>query len=225
MSRFIDHGDDTDPETVLARGRWQRNARAVLTSKRGRQALALLREALLALPEKRLIEGALCTVGGPARVPDVTSAEVDAYLARVAAAGLGRRDREAVAESLRRDRAEERQEIWENTQEQGCGVCANGALLWHLLVTRQGLSPDEAFAALPAVVTADNGDMMEETARIAEHDAGIAYTLAWELAYLNDETFRRMTPEERYEAVLGWVNALLDRAEHAPAKVAPAPSP
>lgn len=74
MSRFRE-GDDDYEYAVLDQGRWQRNARAALKSRRGRRALAEIREALLALPEKRLIEGALCTVGGPERVPEVTDAE------------------------------------------------------------------------------------------------------------------------------------------------------
>jgi hypothetical protein len=91
MSRYIDHSDDDSPDMVLARGRWQRNARAVLKSRRGRKALAEIREALLALPEKRLIEGALCTVGGPDRVSEVTEAEIDAHVARLREAGGGTR--------------------------------------------------------------------------------------------------------------------------------------
>src|SRR5487761_1366554 len=109
MSRYIDHSDDDSPDMVLARGRWERNARAVLKSRRGRKALTEIREALLALPEKRLIEGALCTVGGPDRVPEVTDAEIDSHVARLKAAdGWDERyhSREKVAEHMRLDRAE-----------------------------------------------------------------------------------------------------------------------
>jgi hypothetical protein len=212
MSRYVD-GDDDDEFAALNYGRWQRNARAVLKGKRGRKVLAEIREALLALPEKRLIEGALCTVGGPERVPEVTDAEADARYQRRRERDGDQYDprwytREEIAAWMRDEVLEAREAITENTRGQGCGVCVNGALLWHRLV-KDGMTPEEAFAALPAVTSADGGDPLEETARIAEKEAGIAYTLAWELAYRNDETYRRMTPEERYGAFLAWINAEL----------------
>jgi hypothetical protein len=68
MSRYSDYDDyEGEPEQVLAAGRWERNARVALKGKRGRKALAELREALMALPERRLIEGAVCTVGAAGR--------------------------------------------------------------------------------------------------------------------------------------------------------------
>jgi hypothetical protein len=209
VSRHIDHSDDDSPEMVLAQGRWERNARATLKGKRGRRALAEIRGALLALPDKRLIEGALCTVGGPERVPEVTDTEVDEHVARLRAAGL-RSDHFADGETvrwMRQDREDEREAIGRNVEDQGCGVCVNGALLWHRLV-KGGMTPEGAFAMLPSIVT-DDSDPLSETARITERDAGIAYTLAWELAYRNDETYGRMTPEERYTAFLAWIDAEL----------------
>lgn len=211
MSRFQGYNDDYSPEAILAAGRWQRNARATLKSRRGQAALALIREALLALPGKRLIEGAMCTIGGPERVCDVTDAEIDAYIARRQEKGLWHDydTRERVAGWLQSDREEERDAVDRNRdlKGQGCGVCVNGALLWHLNV-KAGMTSDAAFAALPSVAWAD-GASHEETARIAEKDAGLAYTLAWELVFRNDETYRKLTPEERYEAFLDWINAEL----------------
>ena len=61
MSRF--DCDDYEMEYPNAHELWAANVDRALKGKRGRRALAELREALLALPEKRLIEGALCTVG------------------------------------------------------------------------------------------------------------------------------------------------------------------
>lgn len=210
MSRYSDHSDDDSPEAVLSFGRWQNNARRSLKSARGRKALAEIREALLALPEKRLIEGALCTVGGTERAPEVTDAEIDEHVAKAKAGGVWRdgRTRDELAGWLRAEREDERDAITKNTETQGCGVCVNGALLWHRLV-KEGKSPDEAFAALPTVAAWDDGDPLEQTARLAERDAGIAYTLAWELAYRNDETYDDMTPEGRYTAFLGWINTEL----------------
>jgi hypothetical protein len=209
VSRYSD-GDGDDEFAELNYGRWQNNARRSLKSKRGRKALAEIREALLALPEKRLIEGALCTVGGVERAPEVTDAEIDEHVAKAKAGGFWRdgRTRDELASWLRAEREDERDAIAKNTEGQGLGVCVNGALLWHRLV-KEGKSPDEAFAALPAVVVWDDGNPLEQTARLAERDAGIAYTLAWELAYRNDETYGRMTPEDRYTAFLAWIDAEL----------------
>lgn len=222
MSRFID-GENDDEFWALDQGRWRRNARATLKSKRGRKALAEIREALLALPEKRLIEGALCTVGGPERVPvpEVTDADIEQHVATLRITGLYRDDdvrRERAADYLRKAAGAERDAVAENVAEndQGAGVCVNGALLWHRLV-KEGKAPDEAFAALPSLANHDEGDPLWQTAKIAEQDAGIALTLAWELAYRNDETYRAKTPEERYEAFLGWINAELGDAEPAAA--------
>ena len=68
MSRYNDYDDyDGEPEQILAQGRWEHNARVALKGKRGRKALTDLREALEALPQKRLIEGAVCTVGAQQR--------------------------------------------------------------------------------------------------------------------------------------------------------------
>jgi hypothetical protein len=215
MSRFRE-GDDDYEYMELDRGRWEHNARRSLKSARGRKALAEIREALLALPEKRLIEGALCTVGVLEKVPDVTQAEIDAKIAEAETQGWWRPgqyySREEYTRLVREELREERREAEENIEVQGCGVCINGALLWHRLV-KQGMTPDEGFAALPVIVTADSGDALEETARIAEKDAGIAHTLAWELAYRNDETYRGKTPEERYEAFLDWISTELGDPE------------
>jgi hypothetical protein len=199
MSRYDDYDYDGD-YAALDAGRWERNSRAALKSKRGRKALAEIREALLALPEKRLIEGAVCTVGGPERVPEVTEEEIGKYPSLGSRASWLREDR-ALREELRR-------QVAGSVERQGPGVCVNGALLWHRKV-KAGMSPGEAFAALPTVIAYDDGDPMNQTARLAEREAGVAFTLAWELAYRNDETYRGKTPEERYAAFLAWIDAEL----------------
>ena len=66
MSRFADEWDDY-PDYNNAADLWQANVQRALAGKRGKKALAELREALRALPEKRLISGALCTVDAPKR--------------------------------------------------------------------------------------------------------------------------------------------------------------
>lgn len=219
MSRFIE-GDDDYELIQLDQGRWRHNARAALKGKRGRKALAEIREALLALPEKRLIEGALCTVGGVDRAPEVTDEEIDAHIGRLKEDGLWADRDEAVAREhtarfMRAEREQEREEIAADVNRQGCGVCVNGALLWYRKV-KGGMDPAEAFASLPTVISADDGDPLSETAHIATQDAGMAFTLAWELAYRNDETYRDKTPEERYTAFLAWIEAELGETAAAP---------
>ena len=217
MSRYRDGDDDWEPEAILAQGRWERNARMVLRSKRGRKALAQIREALLALPEHRLISGALCTVGSvDERLPAFSDEEAARITAESAAmterCGYGPRPdwEEAAVNLAREERDEAREALAEKQAEQGCGVCLNGALLWHLKVLG-GMDPDEAFRSLPLVMglPGDDIDPLAETADIAAAEAGIARTLAWELAYRNDETYRNMTPEERYTAFLAWIDAEL----------------
>lgn len=170
MSRVGD--GDGDEEFPNAWAFWHHREQQVLNGKRGRKALADLRDALHALPEKRLIARALCTVGRPAPVtPD--------YLGEEA----------------------------ELVREQGEGVCAVGAYAWFKRV-QSGMDPDEAFRSLP--LAADFEDpyaTIDEGAR-----AGLGVTLAWVLMSLNDDAAARLTPEDRYEHVLRWIDARLDLA-------------
>lgn len=71
MSRFEDDGDG--PEYNNAYELWQRNLRVALAGRRGQRALQDLRDALLALPDHRLIARALCTVGEGRRPDDTRS--------------------------------------------------------------------------------------------------------------------------------------------------------
>jgi hypothetical protein len=214
MSRFTE-GDYDDEYWMLHQGRWEHNVRQALRSRRGRKALAEMREALLALPEPRLVTGAMCTVGGvDAKLPALTDAEVRAIAererARVAAGEVtwtGEDWGVHMARCEREAREAERERFAEEVRDQGDGVCLIGAFLWHRKV-RDGADPDEAFASLPALTSSDSGDPLHETAELGK-DAGLAYTLAWELAYRNDETYRRMTPEERYTAFLAWIDGQL----------------
>jgi hypothetical protein len=75
--------------------------------------------------------------------------------------------------------------------------------LWYRKVVKDGLSPEEAFDALPTLDTDEGG--LEATAEVAK-EAGIVYSLAWQLAYRNDEMFDGMSPEERYDAFLAWLD-------------------
>jgi hypothetical protein len=83
---------------------WVRRRDQVLSGKRGRSALAELREALMALPEKRLVMGAISTVSLADRAATL---EDDQYLKR---------------------------DILKKCAHEGPGVCAIGAYLWHKAV-------------------------------------------------------------------------------------------
>ena len=168
MSRY---GDDHDGEDFPNQAAlWEASYQRALKGRRGRETLADLREALTALPDKRLIGSALCTVGADKRREEI-----------------GRWGR---------------QEFTWLIEEQGEGVCAIGAYLWHKQV-KAGADPARAFASLPTLLDTDSD--LWETAALAR-DAGVAITLAWRLAYRNDETFGGMTPEERYAAFIAWID-------------------
>lgn len=77
----------------------------------------------------------------------------------------------------------------------GQDVCAIGAYL-----VGKGYSIDD----LP-----QQEEPLEDTAYLASRN-GMTYTLAWELAYRNDETYGRQTPEQRYNTFLNWLNKQLE---------------
>lgn len=208
MSRYQDSDDDFDP---LAYGRWLVNARRVLQSRRGRQALRDLRDALYALPERRLIASAMCTVGGAdARAPVMTDAQAAEHAAaNVSLYGDTPGGRYAEWEQRESQRGHDR--LAAQITEDGEGVGGVGAYAWYQL-TRKGYDPDVAFAMLPTLSTevADDdgpGDI-DATAKVGE-DAGLARTLAYELAYRNDETYARLTSRQRWAAFTEWINVIL----------------
>ena len=148
-----------------------------LAGKRGKQALADLKAALEALPEKRLIERALCTVGGAEKRPELAELDLD----------------------------------------QPEGVCAVGAYVWWQKV-KQGKDPMQAFEELDTLPDSD-GDIWDTVE--AGKSAGLARVLAWELAYTNDETYGGLSPEDRYEKFMAWI----DKQLALPAYVPPPPKP
>ena len=194
MSRFVDCDED-DETWALDMGRWQHNAKAALKGKRGRQALRDLREALMALPEHRLIDSALCTVGAEQRRAPLVE---EALKLNEQAPGWQFPQLDELADLDRQ------------VEQAGEGVCAIGAYVWYRKV-KDGMDPAEAFASLPTVLSADDGDALAQTARLGE-EAGLTFTLAWELAYRNDEKFRNRTPEGRWSAFVEWIDQELAAA-------------
>jgi hypothetical protein len=198
MSRFSEYDDyEGEADQILAMGRWEHNARVALKGKRGRKLLAELREALLALPERRLIASALCTAGAEKRKAGILEEEDRGW--------------QGLAPEWRPDKPwrDESEAFAAVVKRQGEGVCAIGAWLWYRQV-KAGADPAAAFDSLPLVFDGQEGcgDGLSDTADYAKR-AGATFTLAWELAYRNDETFRDKTPEERWEAFVAWIDAEL----------------
>jgi len=176
MSRFCDdYCEEWWPNQGLL---WQANLQRALGGKRGQAALREMKEALQALPKKRIIAGAMCTVDVEKRKTE-KSADPHGWYA-------------SDLECLVRDEGE--------------GVCALGAFLWYKKV-KEGADPQSAFDELPTLLgTEGEGDL--RTAELGR-DAGLTFTLAWHLAYRNDQDYEGMTPEERYESFMDWLDKQL----------------
>lgn len=177
MSRYYegDYDESFPNEAAL----WRANAERALKGKRGRKALAELREALRNLPEKRLIDSALCTVNAPKRREEVAANDSRGWATR---------------------------EFDTFIEQTGEGVCAVGAYAWWQKV-KAGADPQEAFDSLPSLMNND-GDEIWQTEQVGVR-AGLTQYVAWELAYRNDETYMRLTPEERYERFMTWLDEQL----------------
>jgi len=160
---YDDYGEDFPNQSAL----WWANAERALRGKRGRKALADLREALVALPEKRLISNALSTVGKP--------------------------------EPEHRHAATEHREL---LAEQGEGMCAVGAYAWYQRV-KAGADPQEAMESLPLNADYDSDPWVTQ---LVGEKAGLAGVLAWQLMVRNDDTYEHLTPEQRYDAYLAWID-------------------
>lgn len=189
MSRGGDYGDDESWPNEGAF--WWANAQRALRGRRGRKALAELREALLMLPEKRLVHSAVSTVSLKAWADDLP----DTVTSMRWGGEMYERPNYVKAEAL------------ERCETEGVGVCAVGAYLLRKRVLELGEQPDEAMRALPSVSDIE-GYGLDETVTLGA-EAGLTRTLAWLLADQNDETYGSCTPEERYERFLAWIDKQL----------------
>lgn len=150
MSRYQDGDGDSDWNTVEL---WQHNLELALSGKRGKQALADLKAALEALPEKRLIERALCTVGGVEKRPEIANLEQPEGVCAVGAyvwwqkVKQGKDPLQAFEEldTL----PDEDGDIWD-TVEAGKSAGLTRVLAWELAYTNDetygGLTPEERYA-------------------------------------------------------------------------------
>ena len=188
---------------------WQRSMYTALHSKRGHAALAELREALMALPEHRLIAGALCTVGFTAEVAAMPKTKRANYPVRKWHYQHGEKvgfieSPSGIVEDYQTKDAQEWL-AWHG--DQGEGVCAIGAYVWYQKV-KAGMAPDEAFAALPRLLDSESDG--HDTA-LTGQEVGLTWSLAWQLAEINYETYGGKTPEERFAAFITWIDQMLAR--------------
>jgi hypothetical protein len=194
MSRFNDGEGDEDYPNQWAL--WDKRAQLALEGKRGKAALRELREALEALPEKRLISGALCTIG--------LQSKLETLPVQLENPNLQTNTGEPVL-YLNPARQDLEEFVLEHGKEPE-GVCAMGAMAWYRKV-KAGMDPAEAFASLP-VLPDTAYDAASATARLGRDELGLAYVLAYTIAEQNDSeySFGELTPEERYTAFLEWID-------------------
>lgn len=199
MSRYSDEYDGDEPYPNSGE-LWWANVRRALRGRRGQRDLRELERALLALPQKRLVEGYLAKGG------DVCAVGALVVQRRVSR-GEGREQVLAELEAAYPVQCG----CWHPKGEHagGTGACAACALTadraahaaaagnpWHWTPRRC-----EAFAEDPDGTEADEGDATAAAGR----DVGMTYSLAWRLGQLNDIDFGALSPEDRYTRVLEWV--------------------
>ena len=149
MSRF-DYDDDGDHVITWEMIQW--NLKRHIASPKGQAKLREFRDALLAIPGRRLIDGALVNEG------DVCAIGAFAAYKRVQQ-GL---DWPAAVEAIR--------DLYQPKTHWG----------W--------LEDSDAYTTQDAGV----------------RECGLTRTLAWQLAWQNDETLDRLTPEQRWQAMYDW---------------------
>ena len=194
MSRFEWEGDYESPPYRNADEMFAQTARTAIYSKRGRKALAELREALMALPKHELIEGAVCRVK---RVDEEDPDIPEAFFEAPAPGQIPAFDGVVIAETTVPVIVE--------------GVCAVGAWVWWKKV-KAGVDPVTAFTELPTLDSEDEetseGLEMFETAWLGQRN-GLTHALAWELASGNDERFASLSPRERWQAFVDWIDGVI----------------
>lgn len=188
MSRFDDsYGDDSIPWDM-----WEQTVSRALAGRRGQAVLARLEEALLALPAPRLICGALASPDGVCAVGALV-----AYTR---------------AQSAEQDMAAALQEMIDAARcfcGHGPGSHAGGTGACSAVkpAIKHPHDPKFHVAERPCSCSAYDATGTEdawETADKAQQVMPMPYSVAWHLAWLNDEEFRGMTPEARYDAVLAF---------------------
>lgn len=174
MSRFDNDGDYEDS---IPWDRWEQIVSNALGGKRGQAALAEIEEALVALPEAKLIEGHLatkdsvCTIGA------------------LVAHKRAKRDGTDIATASEAMAVVKPCMCGHSPAEHAGGHCT--ALRWG-----GGECYCDEFE--------QDTEEAHDTASAGQAE-GLAWSVAWHLAYLNDEQMGGLAPEERYRKMLAWV--------------------
>lgn len=182
MSRF----DYYDDDEALPWELWNAIVSNALGGRRGQKALAELEEALLALPEPRLIRDHLAANGGVCAV--------GAYVAHKRAQAHGE-ELATVINNMAGDVPCAC--MHERSDHDGAGPCH--ARVGDSECYCEQYEPEES-------------EGVYETAA-AGRGAGLLHTIAWHFAYLNDEQFHDASPEERYRTMLRWVRRAQGKPE------------
>lgn len=206
MTRGVygEDGPDFPGQWVLS----QANMARQLTGKKGRALLLELRAALEAMPRHRLIEhrladgdGDVCTVGAliVARGADPVDLAAKAERASECANcldGYGDHNRADGSCSVCFDRAKRSQEYWDAK-----GTPADKR--WPTPACQAFEAPD------PTEFEEDSaGAFLTVDTAV---DAGVPRRLAWRLMDLNDQDMSGLTPEERWQRVVNWIDDTLWR--------------
>lgn len=92
-------------------------------------------------------------------------------------------------------------------------VCAVGALALKKL-TDEGRKREDVIAYLESLTDPESYDGAHVTAQLGVEQLSMTYSLAWRLAYLNDEdVYWDASEEERYQAVLRFARQRIQLAE------------
>lgn len=206
MSRFAFDNDEYDP---LAAGRWEWNLEQAIKGKRGQKALRELEEALLSMPQRRLIASELATPSG-----EVCTLGCAVAARRVRSRGLtwDSAVRSLVAEDKSWDGFEQA------TEDDPLGDYFAGEWFkveypdWHLW----SFEAQQAPSRLPnrvsigrVTVREPADDDVEDSTIAVGWEAGFVGTLAAQIGYVNDQEYKSQTPEERWKLMLKWVRSRL----------------
>lgn len=194
MSRFPE-ADEYDP---FAQGRWEANVERSIKGRKGQQALRDLRDALLAMPEKRLIRDEFAT-------PDGEVCAIGAAVAYKRAQAKGIPITEAAKEL-----AQEDPDSWDGyTKNPETGRYEKQVeSIRYDRATNSMVPTGEWFTE----ERYHDDDPADYTATRGSNEAGFSYTLAWDIGWQNDETWSHLTPEQRWRRCLKWVESRLDKA-------------
>lgn len=199
MSRFDYDGDGDGLPYWL----WESNVSRALGGRRGQQALAEMEAALLALPEPKLVEGHLAIDGGVCAI--------GAYVAHKKAQAEGV-EIAAVIEAMSME-----VRCWcghgkaaHGDNGHGHQECSGTRKTWISRSKLENPIDTEIGRYVDRPCDCDNyAPQADEEGAFPTAEAGVGaglkFAVAWHLAYLNDEQFRKATPEERYEQMLAWV--------------------